>query len=77
MMYIFNLFTSEDTFVFFDIFAFSNRINSAGLSQSLVKIYKSCELKAKLFSKHYLCYPKSLRFDKDQFHLKNVDDCSS
>jgi hypothetical protein len=62
MMHIFDLSASEDTFAFFELLLFSNRINSIGLSQSLVKIYKFCELKQNCFL-NTICATKSSRLD--------------
>ena len=51
MRHLFCFLLSEDTFTFFDMFVFSNRINSVRAFTSLINTYKFCELKQNCFFK--------------------------
>ena len=51
MTYLHGFILSEDTFAFFDVFEFFNRINSVRAFTSLINTYKFCELKQNCFVK--------------------------
>lgn len=63
MTNLFGFILPEDTCVFFDVFGFSNRINSVGAFASLVNTYKFCELKQNCFFKTIFAFEVSFRPD--------------